>query len=279
MKLAEYEERAKSLLGLAAEIENKKRPDYTIGDEDVLHNFKNVAKRAGVSPLQVWLIYFLKHVDAISMYAHGNTNPSEPIIQRFADAVNYLKLGEALAFDLFRETMQAEDMEHIAEVEKHINGEGCTSKGCKTDERCYRPERFKADTPEAESIFPHVEHDIPMPHIKPAKDQFEFGDRVNVAQTPYNASVIGMDGDNSTFIIMDLNKEAGIKQSFPNKHLRKINDPEFQKGDKVKVIGNIYHGLTGVVAATEEEDGFYVAVIFKEGDRAQLLNSKDVVKI
>jgi hypothetical protein len=47
------------LLTLAKSIVEKKRPDYTIGNADVLKNFKSVAERSGMKPIQVWLIYFL----------------------------------------------------------------------------------------------------------------------------------------------------------------------------------------------------------------------------
>jgi hypothetical protein len=96
MTINKFDESQASLARLADGIAKAKRPDYTIGSADVLANFKRVAERAGIQPMQAWLIYFLKHVDAISSYAGGNTNPSEPIDARFADAMNYLYLGYAL---------------------------------------------------------------------------------------------------------------------------------------------------------------------------------------
>jgi hypothetical protein len=96
MILSEYEAVTTRLLTLAKSIVDKKRPDYTIGNKDVLKNFKSVGERLGLTPLQVWGIYFLKHIDAISSFAKGNKNPSEPIEMRFADALNYLFLGMAL---------------------------------------------------------------------------------------------------------------------------------------------------------------------------------------
>ena len=96
MTLEDYEASKKNLLDLALSIEVKKRPDYTIGNVDVHHNFKSVAARVGITPEQAWAVYFLKHVDAICSFIGGNTNPSEPIEQRFADLINYGKLGYSL---------------------------------------------------------------------------------------------------------------------------------------------------------------------------------------
>lgn len=68
-----------------------------MGNQDVLHNFKTVAQRVGVTPGQVWAVYFLKHIDAITSIMCAPDLPvSEAPIGRFADAVNYLKLGYAL---------------------------------------------------------------------------------------------------------------------------------------------------------------------------------------
>ena len=38
----------------AMETMNKKGPDYTTGNEDVLNNFKATADKLGVYPLVVW---------------------------------------------------------------------------------------------------------------------------------------------------------------------------------------------------------------------------------
>jgi hypothetical protein len=85
------------LLSKASSIEDAKRPAYTGGNPDCLHNFKTVAARLGISPLQAWGVYFLKHIDAITSLAKDETLPqAEAIEGRFADAINYLKLGFAL---------------------------------------------------------------------------------------------------------------------------------------------------------------------------------------
>jgi hypothetical protein len=92
-----YTQVSLELLNEAARIEREKRPGYVVGDADVLKNFKAVAQRLGLTPAQVWGVYFLKHVDAITAIMTRPELPvSEPPIGRFADALNYLKLGYAL---------------------------------------------------------------------------------------------------------------------------------------------------------------------------------------
>lgn len=97
MTIHEYDNLVDDLLNAALQIEMAKRPAYTLNSADVLHNFKAVAARAGITSEQAWLVYFLKHVDAISSAAKDPSIPqAEDIGGRFADAINYLKLGYAL---------------------------------------------------------------------------------------------------------------------------------------------------------------------------------------
>lgn len=60
--------------------------------DDKLANFKRVASETGLTPLQVWNVYFLKHKDAISSYIRGEYNDSESIEGRIQDGINYLFL-------------------------------------------------------------------------------------------------------------------------------------------------------------------------------------------
>ena len=87
------------LVALARQREDgllqQKGKDYTIGSDDRLYNFKEVAEMTGQTPLQVWATYFLKHVFSIMAYTK-NGSASEDIEGRFDDARNYLYLGEAL---------------------------------------------------------------------------------------------------------------------------------------------------------------------------------------
>jgi len=92
-----YERYKRELLEEAEKIENAKWPAYTLWENDRLLNFKLSADRAGITKEQAWLIYFLKHIDAITSYMKDKEiHQAEPILSRFADAINYLKLWYAL---------------------------------------------------------------------------------------------------------------------------------------------------------------------------------------
>lgn len=69
--------------------------DYTTGG-DRLDNFKKVAEMVGVTPLQVWAVYSMKHIFALLKYVRSGAVQSEPIEGRFADARNYIDLGYGL---------------------------------------------------------------------------------------------------------------------------------------------------------------------------------------
>ncbi len=97
MTQADYDRVSAGLTALAQSIQTSKRPGYTSGHVDVLQNFKHVAARAGITPEQAWLTYFLKHVDAVTTIMSRPDLPvSEAPPGRFADAINYLHLGYAL---------------------------------------------------------------------------------------------------------------------------------------------------------------------------------------
>ena len=81
----------------AAETMNKKGPEYTMQDRDVLNNFKSTAKKLGVDPLGVWYAYFDKQVSSVAAHvSNHDLNKAEPMISRFGDIINYAKLGYAL---------------------------------------------------------------------------------------------------------------------------------------------------------------------------------------
>ena len=81
----------------AQETMNKKGPEYTTGNEDVLNNFKSTAKKLGVDPLIVWYAYFDKQVSSVAAHvSNHDLNRAEPMISRFGDIINYAKLGYAL---------------------------------------------------------------------------------------------------------------------------------------------------------------------------------------
>ena len=92
-----------------------KGEDYTQDSDDRLVNFKRIAERAGATPLQVWQIFFYKHLDAIDAYCRGGVLSSESITNRFIDARNYLDLGYALIVEQMEEREKSE----------HLNRRNC----------------------------------------------------------------------------------------------------------------------------------------------------------
>ena len=97
MEITEYQMIKEILIDRGWQIENDKRPSYTIGSEDVLANFKRVGDRAEIPSTKIAVIYLLKHLDSIMSIVNNPDIPqSEPVLDRFADAVNYLALLLAL---------------------------------------------------------------------------------------------------------------------------------------------------------------------------------------
>lgn len=74
----------------------RKGHDYTQGNADRLHNFKYVATLTGLTPLQVWSVYWFKHVFAIATFVKYGAVKSEDITSRFIDENNYNLLGAAI---------------------------------------------------------------------------------------------------------------------------------------------------------------------------------------
>lgn len=92
-----YKQISKQLDQAAKDIMKGKQPEYTNNNKDVLHNFKSSAEMLGLQPIEVWAVFFHKHVQAIMSHAHNpGMNQAEPIESRYADAINYLHLGFAL---------------------------------------------------------------------------------------------------------------------------------------------------------------------------------------
>lgn len=73
------------------DINKKKGNDYA-GDEDAFRNFKEVAERSGLTPSQVWSVYFHKHMMAIETFIRDGKVESEAIEERIKDAILYLFL-------------------------------------------------------------------------------------------------------------------------------------------------------------------------------------------
>lgn len=79
------------------EVWSCKGIDYTIGNADRLYNFKSIAEIIGITPEQVWAVYFWKHVCAVLSWAKTGRVESEGIKGRFIDIANYAKLGRLIA--------------------------------------------------------------------------------------------------------------------------------------------------------------------------------------
>jgi len=97
MTSIEFNKLANELDKLAKDIMNKKGPEYTQQDLDILANFKNTGDRLNTSPLKIWGAFFDKQIT--SVYAHlnnANLKKAESIESRFADIINYCHLGLAL---------------------------------------------------------------------------------------------------------------------------------------------------------------------------------------
>ena len=97
MNKKEFQETRKYILNKAQDIMDAKQPEYTNKSIDVLYNFISSAKSIGIEPMEVWAVFFNKHVQAILSHAGDpNMKQAEPIESRYADAINYLFLGFAL---------------------------------------------------------------------------------------------------------------------------------------------------------------------------------------
>tara|TARA_Y100001937_G_scaffold10196_1_gene12493 strand:- start:817 stop:1125 length:309 start_codon:yes stop_codon:yes gene_type:complete len=97
MTQKEFIETKRYILKKAEDIMNAKQPEYTNKSIDVLNNFKSTAESIGITPMEVWAVFFNKHIQAILSHAGDpNLKQAEPIESRFADAINYLTLGFAL---------------------------------------------------------------------------------------------------------------------------------------------------------------------------------------
>ena len=86
MNKQDFKRASDNLLNTAINIMADKGPEYTIGDEDVLNNFKSTAKKLGVDPLVIWYAYFDKQVSSVAAHvSNEDLNKAEPMLSRFAD--------------------------------------------------------------------------------------------------------------------------------------------------------------------------------------------------
>lgn len=74
--------------GEVAKIRATKGREYAT-DEDTLADFKEVARNAGITPLQCWLTYVEKHQRAIATFVREGDVKSEAIEDRVLDVIVY----------------------------------------------------------------------------------------------------------------------------------------------------------------------------------------------
>jgi hypothetical protein len=126
MKEERFYELAGKMWVECMEIMRSKGQAYS-GKEDKLGNFKRVAKKLGLSPKQVWYVYFAKHLDALSSYLKGEYVDSEPIKGRLQDLINYVLLLWGLIYE------EAEI--DLRSVKKYVGGIKCCKETPGDEER------------------------------------------------------------------------------------------------------------------------------------------------
>lgn len=72
-------------------------------NKDSLSNFKRNAERLGMSPYQIWAVYFNKHVDSVNNAILQNpltpVDKSEGLESRVTDLINYAMLLRCLLIE------------------------------------------------------------------------------------------------------------------------------------------------------------------------------------
>lgn len=105
--LSEFQAKARELLDVAEQIRERKNPVYALDNEDSDYhqNFRFISDVVGITPLQVWAVYALKHVTSIMTYVkNSDVEQPEDLDGRFADLINYTLMG----FSLYREEVDHE---------------------------------------------------------------------------------------------------------------------------------------------------------------------------
>jgi len=97
MNSKEFNQHRKDFFDTAMSLSDAKSIEYTISSDDRLANFKNVAERLGITPMQALMVYVLKHADAICNDAKtGKQFSDESFYSRAYDICNYMVLATAL---------------------------------------------------------------------------------------------------------------------------------------------------------------------------------------
>jgi hypothetical protein len=95
MKIEYFKKLSEELIAEANQVSEDKQKDYA-RDFDALDNFKSIALITGLTPQQVWSVYFYKHISAVMAWAREGKVESESLKSRFIDIINYAKLGYGL---------------------------------------------------------------------------------------------------------------------------------------------------------------------------------------
>jgi hypothetical protein len=101
MKVIDYDKFRKDVIAETFTVSDSKGEDYRRGDDDALYNFKSLAERLDMNPLDILMIYKIKHQDAINNFVKSRgQSESEPIRNRVIDDINYNLLLLALIDDM-----------------------------------------------------------------------------------------------------------------------------------------------------------------------------------
>ena len=124
MDSKEFNQHRKEFFDTAMSLSDAKSIEYTISSDDRLANFKNVASRLGITPMQALMVYVLKHIDAICNDAKtGKQFSDETFTSRAHDVVNYMVLATAL----HKETHTTEDQNNEDNTKPNRNGTSSNS--------------------------------------------------------------------------------------------------------------------------------------------------------
>ncbi len=99
MTSQEYRNWRNNFIDATLELSDKKRIEYCNGNQtlDVHTNFKVIADKLGLAPMQVLSVYLNKHLESLSsFFKTGNTYSDETIESRVSDIINYLLLAMSM---------------------------------------------------------------------------------------------------------------------------------------------------------------------------------------